>query len=68
MMRAAILALALGLAGCATQEPTEVVDTFCLTAKKRPWSISDTAETIRDAEAWNKLVDRRCGLGGGGKA
>jgi hypothetical protein len=38
-----------------------VVDTFCLTAKKRSWDLADTPETIRDARAWNLLVDRRCG-------
>ena len=66
MRVAAILVAVLALAGCATtqaQAPVPV-DTFCLTAKKRLWSIDDTAQTIRDAEAWNLLVDRRCGIPG----
>lgn len=56
--------LAILLAGCeTTKEPEPVaIDTFCLTAKKRTWSIQDTAETIRDAEAWNKTIDLRCGI------
>jgi hypothetical protein len=40
------------------------VDTFCLNAKKRSWSVNDTVETIRDAEAWNRTVDLRCGIPG----
>lgn len=43
--------LATLLLGCAKDPPQQTaVDTFCLTAKKRTWSINDTAETIRDAE------------------
>lgn len=57
--------LASMLAGCATEPPRQsVVDTFCLTAKKRIWSINDTAESIRAAEVWNRTVDRRCGIPG----
>ncbi len=53
--------LALLLAGCAKEPASQaIVDTFCLTAKKRLWSINDSAETIRDAEAWNAAVDRKC--------
>jgi hypothetical protein len=51
------------LAGCATPG-TVAVDTFCLTAHKRLWSINDSPETIRDAEAWNKTIDLRCGVPG----
>jgi hypothetical protein len=53
------LAFAL-LAGCATMPPLQVADTFCLTAKKRSWSINDTPAMIREAKTWNQLVDRRC--------
>lgn len=50
--------------GCWDSGPeTTVVDTFCLSARKRAWSINDTPESIRDAEAWNKAIDRRCGVG-----
>ena len=52
------------IAACAKDPPPMAVDTFCLTAKKRTWSVSDTAETIRDAEIWNATIDRRCGSGG----
>lgn len=37
------------------------VDTFCLSAQKRKWSVNDTPETIRDAEAWNTAIDKKCG-------
>lgn len=50
--------------GCffGTEPETRVVDTFCLTAKKRLWSIDDTAETIQAAEIQNKTIDRKCGV------
>lgn len=65
MIRATALCMCLALAGCATTQSAPVaVDTFCITAKKRTWSIHDTAETIRDAEAWNKTIDLRCGIRG----
>lgn len=64
MIRAIVLCICLAMVGCA-QSPTPVaVDTFCITAKKRTWSVNDTAETIRDAEAWNKTIDLRCGVPG----
>lgn len=57
--------LALLLPGCVKEPPVQTVaDTFCLTAKKRLWSIEDTPETIRSAEVWNRLIDKRCGLPG----
>jgi hypothetical protein len=67
--------LILLLAGCATPqpappavEPTAVaVDTFCDTAKKRSWSVKDTAQTIAEARAWNRAVDKRCGVPGAGE-
>ena len=60
----AVPLVALLLAGCATGKGEPVVyDTFCLTAQKRKWSVNDTAETIRDAEAWNAGVDKRCPSG-----
>ncbi len=63
----AILLLALLLPGCALFGPTPpeltgVVDTYCLTAKKRIWSIEDSAETIRQAEIHNGTIDRKCGV------
>ena len=59
-----IVTACLLLAGCATTSQPVAVDTFCITAKKRTWSVNDTAETIRDAEAWNKTIDLRCGIPG----
>ena len=45
------------------QEPeVGVVDTYCLTAQKRQWSIEDSAETIREIDAENTTIDRRCGI------
>lgn len=62
----AVAALAVGLAGCETVKEVAmapiVVDNFCLTAKKRTWSIDDTPETVREAQAWNAAVDKRCGV------
>ena len=38
-----------------------VVDTFCLTAKKRAWSIDrDPPDRIREARIHNKVIDDRC--------
>lgn len=64
MIRPIMLCACLAVAGCATTQTTVAVDTFCITAKKRNWSINDTAETIREAEAWNKTIDLRCGIRG----
>jgi hypothetical protein len=61
-MRLALMALALALSGCATTQQAAVVDTFCLTSQKRLWSIEDSPETIRSAEAWNGAIDKRCGV------
>lgn len=41
-------------------EQATVVDTFCLTAKKRGWSTADTPESIADAMGWNNAIDRKC--------
>jgi hypothetical protein len=71
-MRPTIVALALGLTGCAQQmaeappiEPVKpapvVADTFCATARKRTWAVKDTPESIREADAWNRAIDKRCG-------
>ena len=35
----------------------QVVDTYCLTSKKRIWSISDTPESIQAARVHNRTVD-----------
>lgn len=61
----ALLAL-LGLPGCAmfgaAPEKT-VVDTFCLMAKKRMWSLDrDPPDRIREARIHNEVIDRRCGV------
>jgi ribosomal protein L11 len=61
------------LAGCSTPAPPVltaappapvVTDNFCETARKRTWSLKDTPETIREAVAHNRAVDRRCGVPG----
>jgi len=39
-----------------------VVDTLCITVKKKGWSANDTPKTIRDAKAWNRQIDRHCGV------
>lgn len=61
--------LGLSLSGCAelgkVAPQLAVVDTFCLNAQKKTWSMSDTPETIREARIHNGVIDRRCG---GGKA
>ena len=52
------------LPGCAMfQAATQstVVDTYCLTAKKRKWSVDDRPEVIREARIENQVIDRRCG-------
>lgn len=65
MRTIAICALiASALAGCGKEPEPVAIDTFCISAKKRTWSVDDTAETIRDVTAWNKLVDLRCGVPG----
>lgn len=63
----ALLAL-LVTPGCALFNPeppqTKVVDTFCLTAKKRKFSIDrDPPDRIREARIHNEVIDRRCGVG-----
>jgi uncharacterized lipoprotein YajG len=71
-MGRAYLASLLALAGCAT-EPTPapiappapiVTDSFCETARKRSWSVKDTAQSIAEARAWNRAIDKRCGVPG----
>jgi hypothetical protein len=52
MIRTIAFALVLLLSGCAADGvPKAVVDTLCLTAKKKGWSPNDAPETIRDARA-----------------
>ena len=59
---AALSFIMAAVAGCATKEtPVASVDTFCLTAKKRVWYVTDTPETIQAAESWNLAIDRKCG-------
>ena len=68
-MKQIVLVLMLGAlaAGCNPPPPGKtVIDTFCLTAKKRLWSIHDTPESIKSARAWNKGIDRKCGVPGRG--
>ena len=67
MTRATAFAFVLLLSGCSLLDgvPKKAVfDTLCLTAKKKRWSANDTPETIRDARAWNRQIDRHCGGGG----
>jgi hypothetical protein len=67
--RIVIVGTIIALAACAThteEAPPKapvapvVVDSFCATAKKRAWSVKDSPETIKEALAWNRAVDRRC--------
>lgn len=62
-MRHALAILALGaLAGCAKEVPAvSVVDTFCLTAEIKQWSVEDSMESIHEAEAHNATIAKRCG-------
>lgn len=39
-----------------------VVDTYCLSAQKRAWSLSDSPESIREARVHNAAIDKRCGV------
>jgi hypothetical protein len=67
MARATVVALMLLLQGCSLLDsvPERVlVDTLCLTAKKRQWTANDPPKTIRDAKAWNRKMDRECGAPG----
>ena len=53
------------LAGAPVLPPSPIVtDNFCETARKREWSIHDTPQTRAEAKAWNRAVDRRCGVPG----
>jgi sugar (pentulose or hexulose) kinase len=55
--------LAIMLAGCAATATTTVVDTYCLTAKKRTWDPDvDSVQTMREAVVYNRAIDRRCGI------
>jgi hypothetical protein len=64
-----VLAVALLLPGCFTSNPGpqkgvsagSAVDSFCISAKKRTWDLTDSAEAIMEAEIWNGAIDRRCG-------
>ena len=61
----ALTIAAVSLAGCAKEVPAEVVDTFCITAKKRTWDPdTDSVQTMREAVVYNRMVDRRCGYPG----
>jgi hypothetical protein len=59
-----VLAVAAAVGGCSLvpKPGLDVVDTFCLTSKKRQWSINDSVESIHQAEVWNATIDRRCGV------
>ena len=61
----AMAALAFGLSGCAELQKAvpelAVVDTYCLNAQKRLWSINDSPQSIHDAQVYNATVDKRCG-------
>jgi hypothetical protein len=67
MIRTIMLALVPLLSGCSLLDGVPekaVVDTLCLTAARKPWSANDTSETVRDAKAWNRQIDRHCGVAG----
>lgn len=65
MKTLSLVLLALLVAGCAKEVPAQVVDTFCLTAKKRTWDPDvDSVQTMREAVVFNRYVDRRCGIPG----
>ena len=50
------------LSGCATTGG-KVVDTFCLSAKKRTWDPdTDSVQTMREAVVYNGVIDRRCSI------
>ena len=64
-MRIAIILASALLSGCSlfqAQPPEMAVgDPFCLRAKEKTFSSEDSAETIRDVEAHNGTIARRCG-------
>ena len=65
MIRTIMFALVLLLSGCSLLDGVPekaLVDTLCLTAQRKPWSANDTFDTIRDAKAWNRQIDRHCGV------
>lgn len=65
---AAIVPLLLGnQGGCGTTAQPEikvVADTFCMSAKKRTWSVDDTPESINEAIRINAGIDKACGRKG----
>jgi hypothetical protein len=63
-IRYSLLAIGLGLAGCATpQAPVAVVaNNFCMTAKKYSWSTEDSQITIAQIVKHNSGIDRACGI------
>jgi hypothetical protein len=65
MIRATVFALVLLLSACSLLDGVPdkaVLDTLCITAKRKLWSANDTPETIRDAKDWNHRIDRHCGV------
>lgn len=66
MRLAIVVVLSLSLSGCALFQEAKpeqtVTDSFCLSARKRTWSVSDSPQSIQEAEAWNSAIDRRCGV------
>jgi hypothetical protein len=64
MIRAITFAFVLLLPACSLLEgiPEKVlVNTLCLTAERKQWSVTDSPETIGKAKAWNRQIDRHCG-------
>jgi hypothetical protein len=67
-MRILAIALAIPLllgndGGCGSkaEPPVQIVaDTYCLTVKKRSWSVNDTPESIDEAMRHNSAIDRAC--------
>jgi hypothetical protein len=65
MTRSIVLTLVLLLTGCSLLDgipEKTVVDTLCITVKKKGWSVNNTPKIIRDAKAWNRQIDRHCGV------
>jgi hypothetical protein len=65
--RLAVALICIVVGGCTTPVAAPIsppapliVDNYCETVRKRSWSTHDTPETIREAVAHNRAVDRRC--------
>jgi hypothetical protein len=67
MIRSIMFSLVLLLPGCSLLDGVPekaVLDTLCLTAERKTWSVNDASETIQDAKAWNRQIEGHCGVAG----